>query len=85
MEIQLTATFGNMNDLELAVEELRQQGVLDIQFDDNMAMKIDYQADTFIQNHENSLSDSGYGLQVSVEKSRYRHAEDILFRFGGVH
>jgi hypothetical protein len=82
MEIHLTATFTNMSDLEQAAEDLRRQGVLDIRFDDSV-LKVDYQADTFIQSLEDNVSDTDYGLQVSVEKSRYRHAEDIITRYGG--
>jgi hypothetical protein len=82
MEIQLTATFSNMYDLERAVGELRRQGVLDIRFDDRLSMKVDFQTNTFIQSLEDNHWNTEYGLHVTVEKSRFRQAEDILTNCG---
>ncbi|MBP1994632.1 hypothetical protein [Paenibacillus eucommiae] len=83
MEIHLTAEFKDMSSLEQAVEELRLQGVLDIRFDNQIPIKVDFQADTVMESLENSLAGQTYTLQVSVEKSRYRQSEDIIAKYAG--
>jgi hypothetical protein len=83
LEKNITATFKKMNDLELAAEELRKQGVLDLRFDDSNPIKIDYQSNNLIEALGDSLLGESYALQVSVEKSRYRQAEDTIAKFGG--
>lgn len=85
MEKNLTAMFKRVDDLEQAADALRKQGVLELRFDETVPIKVDYQSDTLIQSMENALqsSDQAYALQVSVEKSRYRQAEDTIAKFGG--
>lgn len=83
MEKNLSATFKRVDDLEHAADELRRQGVLNIRFDDRAAFKVDYQSDTFIQSAGDYLSNNPYALQVSVEMSRYRQAEDTITKYGG--
>ncbi|UJF33338.1 hypothetical protein [Paenibacillus hexagrammi] len=83
MEKSLTATFTNVENLEQAADELRQQGVLDLKFDNNASFKIDFQAHSLVQSTQDIVSDHAYTLEVTVEKSRYRQAEDTLVKHGG--
>lgn len=84
MEKNLTATFRRVDDMELAADELRKQGVLDIKFDESVPIKIDYQAGTHIESMGGETADGQYAIQVTVEMSRYRQAEDTIARFGGL-
>jgi hypothetical protein len=83
MEKNLSATFKKVDDMELAAHELRKQGVLDIQFDDSVPIQIDYQSNTLIDPAAEAVLDNSYALQVSVELSRYRQAEDTITKYGG--
>ncbi|NEW07296.1 hypothetical protein GK047_14915 [Paenibacillus sp. SYP-B3998] len=82
MEVNLTATFHNVDNLEQAAEQLKRQGVLDIRFDNNNFI-VEFQSDSFVQNLESSIASLSYGLEVCVQKSRYREAEDTITKFGG--
>jgi hypothetical protein len=70
METTLTAAFKKKTDLDLAATALRQQGVLDIRIHN------------VIENME-AAEDFTYSLDVFVEKSRWRQAEDTIIRHGG--
>lgn len=84
MEKNLTATFNHVDNLEQAAAELKRQGVLDLKFDQSRSIQVDYQSDHLVQSLiDNSSSDDCYALEVSVELSRYRQAEDTLIKYGG--
>ncbi|NOU72927.1 hypothetical protein GC098_16105 [Paenibacillus sp. LMG 31458] len=83
MEINLSATFQNRDNLEQAAEVLKLQGVLDIKFDNSVVPNSDQQADSFIQSVDSFAAESSFALMVSVEKSRYRQAEDTIIKYGG--
>jgi hypothetical protein len=83
MEIILTATFDNVDNLEQAAEQLKRQGVLDIRFDNNLSFSVDYQSHAFLQSLEGSTAASSYTLEVWAQKSRYREAEDTITKYGG--
>lgn len=83
MEVNLAATFQNRDNLEQAAEVLKLQGVLDIKFDNGVVPSSDQQADSFIQSVDNFAAEPSFSLMVSVEKSRYRQAEDTIIKYGG--
>ncbi|NRF90217.1 hypothetical protein HQN89_04095 [Paenibacillus frigoriresistens] len=83
MEINLAATFQTRDNLEQAAEVLKLQGVLDIKFDNGFMPNSDQQADTFIQSVGSLAAEPSFALKVSVEKSRYRQAEDTIIKYGG--
>lgn len=83
MEKHVHATFRNLDDLEQATDALRRQGVLDLRFDGATPFKVEYQADNVIESLFESAADSIYHLQVAVQKSRSRQAEDTITQFGG--
>jgi hypothetical protein len=70
VETNLTAAFKKKADLDLAATALRQQGVLDLRIHN------------VIENRE-ATEDFPYSLDVFVEKSRWRQAEDTIIRHGG--
>jgi hypothetical protein len=70
METTLTAAFKKKADLDLAASALRKQGVLDIRIHN-------------LIDHRAAAEDMTYSLDVFVEKSRWRQAEDIIIRHGG--
>ncbi|QGQ99843.1 hypothetical protein EHS13_35750 [Paenibacillus psychroresistens] len=70
METTLTAAFKKKTDLDLAAKALRKQGVLDLRIHN------------VIENKESSGTTT-YSMDVFVEKSRWRQAEDTLIRHGG--
>ncbi|MDQ0872283.1 hypothetical protein QFZ77_000942 [Paenibacillus sp. V4I3] len=82
MEINLAATFQNRDNLEQAAEVLKLQGVLDIKFDNSVVPSSD-QGDSFIQSVDSFAAEPSFALMVSVEKSRYRQAEDTIIKYGG--
>ncbi|MDF2647398.1 MAG: hypothetical protein K0Q73_3203 [Paenibacillus sp.] len=83
MEVNLAATFQNRDNLEQAAEVLKLQGVLDIKFDNGIVPSSDQQADSFIQSVDSYAAEPSFALMVSVEKSRYRQAEDTIIKYGG--
>lgn len=83
MEVNLAATFQNRDNLEQAAEILKLQGVLDIKFDNGVVPSSDQQADSFIQSVDSFAAEPSFSLMVSVEKSRYRQAEDTIIKYGG--
>jgi hypothetical protein len=70
METNLTAAFKKKDDLDSAAKALRIQGVLDLRI---------HHAKPKQQAGEEYL----YSLDVFVEKSRWRQAEDTIIRHGG--
>jgi hypothetical protein len=70
METNLTAAFKKKTDMDLAAMALRQQGVLDLRIH------------KVIENME-AAEDLTYSMDVFVEKSRWRQAEDTIIRHGG--
>ncbi len=70
METNLIAAFSKKTDLEHAIAELKQQGVLDLRYP-NLREDVEL------------AEDITYSLDVLVEKSRWRHAEDTIIRHGG--
>jgi hypothetical protein len=70
METTLTAAFKKKTDLDLAATALRNQGVLDLRIHN------------IIENKESS-ENTTYSMDVFVEKSRWRQAEDTLIQHGG--
>lgn len=83
MEVNLAATFQNRDNLEQAAEILKLQGVLDIKFDNGVVPSSDQQTDSFIQSVDSFAAEPSFSLMVSVEKSRYRQAEDTIIKYGG--
>ncbi|TXK77727.1 hypothetical protein [Paenibacillus sp. N3.4] len=83
MEMHLAATFSSMDDLEQAAEALQLQGVLAINFDHSGTLLVNYQAETFLQSIDSYSITPTFSLSVSVEKSRYRQAEDTITKYGG--
>jgi hypothetical protein len=80
----ITATFSNWTEMETAAEMLREQGVVDIKLLSNK-QDPDEAAVSIGPDITNSVepSNQGYMIQVMVESSRYRLAEDTIARFGG--
>jgi hypothetical protein len=90
METNLTAAFKKKDDLDSAAKALRTQGVLDLRIHHpkprqqaaqaTQAQPVDIK-DTI------ELMEAGeeyvYSLDVFVEKSRWRQAEDTIIRHGG--
>jgi hypothetical protein len=70
METNLTAAFKKKTDLDLAALALRQQGVIDLRIHDVLGSM-------------EAAEDFTYSLDVIVEKSRWRQAEDTIIRHGG--
>lgn len=74
MEKNLLASFSDMVQLEQAVGALRSQGALDIR------------VQTGSKEEAQLTSGSGrpaFYVNVYVERSRYRQAEDTILRYGG--
>jgi hypothetical protein len=84
METNLTAAFKKKSDLDLAATALRQQGVLDLRIHHAEKLK-----PTPIVSKESLIDpveaaeEFLYSLDVFVEKSRWRQAEDTIIRHGG--
>jgi hypothetical protein len=70
METTLTAAFKKKADLDLAAIDLRKQGVLDLRIYN-------------LVDHIDTSEEISYSLDVFVEKSRCRQAEDTIMRHGG--
>lgn len=71
METNLTAAFKKKTDMDLAAIELRrQQGVIDLRIHD-------------VLKNIGAAEDCTYSLDVFVEKSRWRQAENTIIRHGG--
>lgn len=78
------AVFANTADLEHAVAELRKQGVVDITVKGASGLTewVEFTEDP-AATASLHLSDSGGTLQVVVESSRVRQAEDTIEKYGG--
>jgi hypothetical protein len=87
METNLTAAFKKKTDLDLAANALRKQGVLDLRIHHPEKRILPISAQ--IASNEKLLDNIEiaeeyiYSLDVFVEKSRWRQAEDTIIRHGG--
>jgi hypothetical protein len=70
METNLTAAFKKKTDFDLAISALRQQGVIDLRIHN-------------VIDDLEAAEDLTYSMDVFVEKSRWRQAEDTIIRHGG--
>jgi hypothetical protein len=87
METNLTAAFKKKVDLDLAATALRNQGVLDLRIHPPIKRKTasipkPVQTDDTLESME-AAEEYLYSLDVFVEKSRWRQAEDTIIRHGG--
>lgn len=93
METNLYAAFKKKDDLDAAAKALRKQGVLDLRIHQPKPRQQAAQAPQTTQaqpvDNEDTieLMEAGeeylYSLDVFVEKSRWRQAEDTIIRHGG--
>jgi hypothetical protein len=86
MEINLEATFTDRYNMEKTAEVLRTQGVIDIKFNHGSEPNAVDPAGSFVQSMDDSYEaepSSYFALTVSVQKSRYRQAEDTIIKYGG--
>ncbi|MEC0226773.1 hypothetical protein [Paenibacillus alba] len=83
MEINLEAKFFDRFNMEKTAEILRSQGVLDIRFTTENESNTPYSTDSYVQSMDHDAAEPIYSLRVSVEKSRYRQAEDTIIKYGG--
>lgn len=84
MEINLEATFTDRSTMEKTAEILRSQGVLDIKFNYGGEPQAGDLPGSLVQSLDSySAAEPSYALTVSVEKSRYRQAEDTIMKYGG--
>jgi hypothetical protein len=87
METNLTAAFKKKDDLDSAAKALRTQGVLDLRIHHPKPKQQAAQAQPVDIEDTIELMEAGeeylYSLDVFVEKSRWRQAEDTIIRHGG--
>jgi uncharacterized membrane protein YkoI len=90
METNLTAAFKKKDDLDSAAKALKRQGVLDLRIHQPKSRpEISKAAQHQPVGNEDAIEliEAGeeylYSLDVFVEKSRWRQAEDIIIRHGG--
>jgi hypothetical protein len=87
METNLTAAFRKKTDLELAADALRKQGVLDLRIHhpEKRILPIPAQilSNGKLIDPLEMADEYIYSLDVFVEKSRWRQAEDTIIRHGG--
>ncbi|WP_088834827.1 hypothetical protein [Paenibacillus tyrfis] len=80
-----TASFRSEHDLQQAIDALRKQGVIDLQIEPGVEphqpMPISLLGGEL--SHLSIAESPGCLLQVVVESSRIRQAEDTVTRFGG--
>ncbi|AEI46430.1 hypothetical protein [Paenibacillus mucilaginosus] len=80
----LTASFRSPADREQAAEALRKQGVVDLQFESGTAEKaFSPSALAMSRGETDSGSHGSWTMQILVESSRRRQAEDTVVHFGG--
>ncbi|KPV57919.1 hypothetical protein QJ48_19285 [Paenibacillus sp. A3] len=81
-----TAAFRSEHDLQQAVDALRKQGVVDLQIEPGAAEPHQPMPMSLLGgglSHLSIAESPGGLLQVVVESSRIRQAEDTVTRFGG--
>jgi hypothetical protein len=87
METNLTAAFKKKTDLDLAANALRKQGVLDLRIHQPKKRIRSIPAQIFMNDKVIDQIEIAeeyiYSLDVFVEKSRWRQAEDTIIRHGG--
>jgi hypothetical protein len=86
METNLIAAFKKKSDLDLAATALRRQGVLDLRI--HYSEKNKFKPAHIVSNENlidpvEAAEEYLYSLDVFVEKSRWRQAEDTIIRHGG--
>ncbi|MFD0682316.1 MULTISPECIES: hypothetical protein [unclassified Paenibacillus] len=79
----ITAVFNNWTEMDRAATVLREQGAIDIRLTANSDTA--NEAESMMPNLTSSTLEAGAGfiMQVVVESSRFRQAEDTISRFGG--
>jgi hypothetical protein len=86
METNLTAAFKKKSDLDLAANALRKQGVLDLRIhhsDNNKPKPAPIVSNENLIDTIEVAEEYLYSLDVFVEKSRWRQAEDTIIRHNG--
>jgi hypothetical protein len=87
METNLTAAFKKKTDLDLAANALRKQGVLDLRIHQPKKRIRSIPAQILMNDKVIDQIEIAeeyiYSLDVFVEKSRWRQAEDTIIRHGG--
>ncbi|MCZ8524066.1 MULTISPECIES: hypothetical protein [Paenibacillus] len=82
----ITAFFRNGTDMEQAAEALRKQGVVDLQLeaeDGRAGIFASSPAYAMAGGDPNTGSRTSFAMQILVESSRRRQAEDTVALFGG--
>ncbi|MCS7463086.1 hypothetical protein N0M98_23450 [Paenibacillus doosanensis] len=82
----ITAFFKNRSNLDEAAHTLREQGAIDIRIHPDSEAGSSAYLTPLTQSaltEDESANGHGYVLQVVVESSRSRQAEDTLAKFGG--
>jgi hypothetical protein len=87
METNLTAAFKKKDDLDSAAKALRTQGVIYLRIHHPKPRQQAGQGQPVSNEDTIELMEAGeeylYSLDVFVEKSRWRQAEDTIIRHGG--
>jgi hypothetical protein len=81
----ITAIFSNWTEMESAADSLRAQGAIDILLFAN-GQNPDGAAESLVSGFTNNSIEPAnpeFRMQVVIESSRYRQAEDTITRFGG--
>ncbi|MDO3681187.1 hypothetical protein [Paenibacillus ehimensis] len=80
-----TAAFRSDHDLQQAVDALRKQGVIDLQIEPGVEPHQPMPTSLLGGglSHLSTAESPGCLLQIVVESSRIRQAEDTVTRFGG--
>ncbi|ALS24604.1 MULTISPECIES: hypothetical protein [Paenibacillus] len=81
----IIAAFRNPHDMEKAAEALLKQGVINLKLEPGALHPKGEQPDiTLLGRIGTSISETAAKLQVIVESSRRRQAEDTIRKYGGV-
>ncbi|SFL97781.1 hypothetical protein SAMN03159341_11341 [Paenibacillus sp. 1_12] len=81
----LTAVFSSQAEMDSAIHLLKEQGVIDINMQSGDLAPAGG-AESAIPSLSNDTSEpaSGFMMQIVVESSRLRQAEDTIARYGGI-
>lgn len=83
----LTAAFRNRSEMEQAAETLLKQGVINLKMTPHGAVGLNTHPDLNVNPFQFNVAggeEEKNLLQVLVESSRRRQAEDTISRFGGI-
>jgi hypothetical protein len=84
METTIRATFARINDMQKAAEALKKISVIDLRVDGNTGSTLPDAVEFATEPlGMNAAGHDDLALWVSVEKSRFRHAEDTILACGG--